>query len=84
MGKLILCLQHPTSNNIPGRAKYIQICPGHCGGGRRYSFCFASERIMPVEFNCIFPPVSAKANAELFGLLRGALLRKQCGMVMGI
>ena len=23
-------------------------------------------------------------RAELFGLLRGALLRKQCGMVMGI
>jgi len=39
---------------------------------------------MTVEFIAYFPPVSAKANAELFGLLRGALLRKQCGMVMGI
>ena len=26
-----LRLQHPTSNHIPGRAKKIQICPGHSG-----------------------------------------------------
>src|SRR5260370_31328431 len=38
LGKLILCLQHPTSNNIPGRAKKIQICPGHCVWGQTLLF----------------------------------------------
>jgi hypothetical protein len=62
LGKLILCLQHSTSNNIPGRGEKIHICPRHCGGRRRCSFCFASERTMTVEFIVYFPARVGKSE----------------------
>ena len=66
MGKLTLCLQHPTSNNIPGRAKNIQICPGALRWEQTLLFLLC-ERTMTVEFIAYF---SARVGKSERGVVR--------------